>query len=129
MKLLYLSCLTLLSFNAFLTDPIDKFAQIIGTGNMHELDSILAPVVELTIMDITNTYSRAQAEIILTNFFNQNKPINSKILRKTDSGTPFREAVVMINTGKGSFRAAFTLKNDDGNLQLIELRLESGNSK
>jgi hypothetical protein len=125
MKLLYLFVFTVLSFNSTPVDPIDKFAELIGKGNVHELAKLFAPTIELTLMDNANTYSKAQAEIILTQFFNQNKPVSSKMLHKVNSNSNFIFGVVIINTDKGPFRASFTLKQMDGNMQLIELRLES----
>jgi len=122
MKLLYLALITL-AVNA--VDPIVDFAGLIGKGNIHELAKSFAPTVELTINDATNTYSKAQAELVLAEFFNQNKPISSTMLHKINSGTNFRLGVVILKTDKGPFRAAFTLKEIDGSLKLIELRLET----
>lgn len=124
MKLLYLFVFTLL-FNSTPVDPIDKFAELVGKGNVHELAKLFAPTIELTLMDNTNTYSKAQAEIILTQFFSQNKPISSKMMHKVNSNSNFLFGVAIINTDKGPFRASYTLKQIDGNMQLIELRMES----
>jgi hypothetical protein len=47
------------------------------------------------------------------------------MLHKVNSSSSYRLGVVIINTDKGVYRAAFTLKDTNGNLQLIELRVES----
>lgn len=123
MKLLYLFIFTILS-NNLVNDPIDKFAELIGKGNVYELAKFFAPTIELTLTDEVNTYSKAQAEIILDKFFAQNKPISSKILHNINSSANFRFGVVIINTDKGPYRAAYTLKDVGGSFQLIELRIE-----
>jgi len=123
MKLLYFTLFMLLSLASDATDPIDKVAELIGKGNVHELSKLFAPTVEFTLMDNVNTYSKAQAEIILDKFFIHNKPVSSKMLHKVGADATYHYGVVIINTTTGPYRAAFTLKNIDGNMQLIELRL------
>jgi hypothetical protein len=125
MKLLYLPLLILSLFVVIPTDPIDKVAELIGKGNIHEIAKLFAPDVELTLMDDVNTYSKAQTELILEKFFAQNKPTSYKILHKVNSSANYRFGVVIITTDKGTYRAAFTLKGADANTQLIELRIES----
>jgi len=125
MKLLYLPLLILSLFAATPADPIDKVAELIGKGNIHEIAKLFAPDVELTLMDDVNTYSKAQTELILEKFFAQNKPISYKMLHKVNSSANYRFGVVIITTDKGTYRAAFTLKGTDANTQLIELRIET----
>ncbi|MDB5009268.1 MAG: hypothetical protein JWR67_398 [Mucilaginibacter sp.] len=126
MKLLYLSLFTLLTLiNPSVADPIDKVGELIGRGNVHELAKLFAPDIQLSLLDDANTYSKAQAELILEKFFAENKPISCKMLHKVNSSSSYRLGVVIINTDKGVYRAAFTLKDTNGNLQLIELRVES----
>jgi len=125
MKLLYAALFALLSINLAGTDPIMQFAELIGKGNIHELAKSFAPTIDITLADATNTYSKAQAELVLTQFFTQNKPLSSKMLHKVNSGNNFEFGVVIINTDKGIYRASFTLKNTNGSMQLIELRVET----
>jgi hypothetical protein len=125
MKLLCIWLITLLTaVNVAAIDPTDKIGGLIGKGNVHELAGYFAPNVELIILDATNTYPKAQAEVVIEKFFAQNKPINSKMLHKVSSGTAFRFGVVVVNTDHGAYRVAFTLKMDADNTQLIELRVE-----
>jgi len=125
MKLLYLTFFTLLSMGPVTVDPITQFAELLGKGNSHEMARFFAPTIELTLLDDANTYSKAQAEIILDKFFTLNKPNSCKMLHKINSNVNFSFGVVIISTDKGPYRAAFTLKDNDGALQLIELRIET----
>ena len=129
MRLLYLPLLFFTLFSVPANDPIDRVADLIGKGNAHEIARLFAPNIELTLIDEVNTYSKAQAEQILDKFFAQNRPTSHKILHKVNSSANFRFGVVIINTDKGTYRAAFTLKGNDPNAQLIELRIESDKVK
>ena len=108
-----------------MVDPVTQFAELLGKGNSHEMARFFAPTIELTLLDDANTYSKAQAEIILDKFFTLNKPNSSKMLHKINSNANFSFGVVILNTDKGPYRAAFTLKDNGGALQLIELRIET----
>jgi hypothetical protein len=110
-------------------DPIDKVGDLIARGNIHELTNYFAPSVDLTLLDDANTYSKAQAETTLEKFFTQNRVISGKMLHKVNSGSAFRFGVAIINTDKGSFRVAFTLKMAGDNFQLVELRIETDKVK
>jgi hypothetical protein len=125
MKLFYLPLFALLFVNATPVDPIDRVADMIGKANIRELAKIFASDIELTMLDDANTYSKAQAELVLEKFFGQNKPLSYKTLHKVNSSGNFRFGVVIISTDKGTYRAAFTLKGTTDAAQLIELRIES----
>jgi hypothetical protein len=105
-------------------DPIDKVAGLIRQGNAHELSKLFAPNIDLTILDEENTYSNVQAEQILDKFFSQNVPRSVKMLHRINSSTNYRFGVLILNTGKGPYRVAYTLKGADSNLMLIALRIE-----
>jgi len=115
--------LYLLPGSAF-TDPIDKVAELIREGNVHELSKLFAPNIDLTILDEENTYSKVQAEQILNKFFSQNVPHTVKMLHRINSNPSYRFGVLIVNTDKGPYRVAYTLKGTDSNLTLIALRIE-----
>ncbi|MDP9079083.1 MAG: DUF4783 domain-containing protein [Bacteroidota bacterium] len=105
-------------------DPADKIAELIRQGNIHELSKLFTPTVEITILDDENVYSKDQAEIVLEKFFNQYKPNSVKILHNIASNPVYRFEVIIVTTQKGIFRIAYTLKETDGNLMLIDMRIE-----
>jgi len=126
MKKLYLPLFII--FMAFqglsVDDPISKVAGIIRQGNMHELAALLAESAEVSIPGNENTYAKTGAETVLTNFFSKNKPVSVKILHKVNSNPYYRFGVLLVNTANGVYRIAVTLKEINGTLQLIELRIE-----
>jgi len=96
-------------------DPVSKVAAIIRQANMHELSALMDE----------NTYSKTRAAAVLTNFFNQNRPVSVKILHKINSSAKYHFGVLLMNTGKGVYRIALTFKEVNGAFQLIELRIET----
>ena len=106
-------------------DPVDTVAALIGQGNAHELSKYFAPSVEMAIMDVENVYTKTQAELVVDKFFSQNKPRAVQVLHKVNSNSNYRFAVLILTTDKGTFRVAYTMKETDGSLTLIELRIET----
>ncbi len=131
MKLLYLFLLMLtLSFiSANPTDIIDKTAELIKQGDIHELASNFSSSIELTVLDQENVYSNTQAEQVLTDFFKRNPPKSVKIIHRVASNANYRFAVLMLGTNNGTYRTSFSLKNVNGRFELDEIRIESEKTK
>jgi hypothetical protein len=130
MKLLYLSLLFLLTFvlqNA--PDPIDKTAGLLKNGNIEELSKNFASTIYITIKGDENNYSSAQAKLILTNFFDQNPPQGVTILHRITSSSKYNYGVIILTTGGGVYRIAFSLKNNNGKFELTEMSIEAEKTK
>jgi len=124
MKLLCLPLLVIFYVIPTAAGPIEKVAELIRQGNVNELSKMFAANVEISMQSEDNVYSKVQAGLILDKFFSQNKPISVKIFHKVNSNPKYQFAVVILNTQKGPFRITYTLKDTDGTLVLIELRIE-----
>jgi hypothetical protein len=124
MKLLYLPLLVIFYVIPTAAGPIEKVAELIRQGNVSELSKMFAANVEISMQSEDNVYSKVQAGLILDKFFSQNKPISVKIFHKVNTNPKYQFAVVILNTQKGPFRITYTLKDTDGTLVLIELRIE-----
>lgn len=131
MKILYLFMLIVsLSFvSAGPPDIIDKTAELIKEGNIHELASSFSSSVELTVLDQENVYSNFQAESVLSNFLKRNQPKSVKILHRICSNANYRFAVLILATNNGSYRMSLSLKNVNGRFELNELRIETEKAK
>ena len=127
MKQLYLplAIIFFMTSAVALADSIDKVAELIRQGNTRVLSKIFAENVEITLQDEENVYSKVQAGLILDKFFSQNKPVSIKMLHKVNSNSSYLFAVLIVNTQKGPYRIAYTLKENEGSLALIELRIET----
>ena len=108
-----------------LAAPIDKLADLIKQGNAHELAKSFAASIDITVLENTNVYSKVQAELILEKFFKENKPISVKVLHRVNSSATFNYTVLLLTTEKGKFRVAYTLKEVEKEMVVIELRIET----
>ena len=93
------------------TDIIDELSAHIKDASVKELSGYFDVTVELTIQERENSYSKAQAEIILKNFFMKYPPKSFKVMHRgssekggkyliglltSESGATFRTSVVLI---------------------------------
>jgi hypothetical protein len=106
-------------------DPIDDVANLLKQGNSRELGKLFAATIEIAIMDDENIYSQTQASLILDKFFSKNKPKSIKLLHKVNSSSNYRFGVLILTTDNGLYRVAFTLKDADAKMTIIELRIEN----
>ena len=92
-------------------DIIEEVTSHIKEANVKELSLYFDVTVELTIQERENSYSKAQAEIILKNFFMKYPPKSFKVMHRgasekggkyligllsTENGTSFRTSVIII---------------------------------
>jgi len=127
MKLRYAPILVLLFMlpAVCFAGPIDKIAELIKQGNVHELAKLFAPSVDIGILEDANVYSKTQAEIVLQKFFTNNRPTAVKILHRINSNSNYNFGVLILTTDKGKYRVSFTLKGAEGAMTIIELRIET----
>jgi hypothetical protein len=104
--------------------PIDNAAELLKSGNIHELAKIFAPTVEITMMNEENIYSAVQAEVVLTNFFKANPVKSVSIVHRVNSNPNFRYAVLSVSTANTVYRTSVSLKLVDGKFLLNEITIE-----
>ncbi|RFZ90519.1 DUF4783 domain-containing protein [Mucilaginibacter conchicola] len=127
MKLHNLPLLTLLFLLPVVVNagPIEKIAELFKKGNTHEIAAYFSANLDITLMDEANTYSKAQAEMLLDKFFKEHKPHAVKILHRISSNVNYNYAVISLVTDKGKFRITYTLKEVGKTMEIIEMRIES----
>jgi hypothetical protein len=97
--------------------------EIFNSGNSSELGKHFNPTVELELLEEENIYSKAQAELLLKDFFSRNKPTSFKINHQGNKGnTSF--AIGSLVTQNGSFRVSIFIKTDKNKLLIHQLRIE-----
>lgn len=107
-------------------DAITDISNHFKTGNTKGLSKYLSSSVNLSLMNNEYVYSKAQSEIILSKFFKENHPQSSSIIHRLENKSNFQHAVMLLNTSKGDYRVAISLKSDK-QLELIEIRIERSN--
>lgn len=100
-------------------DVISQVKETIKAGSAKELSRFLNNTVDVTLEGNVQTYSKAQAEFVLRDFFKQNPPSEVNIIHQGQSkgGQPF--AILQYKSGPNTFRLFMKVKSS-GNSQFLE---------
>ncbi|RPD40185.1 DUF4783 domain-containing protein [Chitinophaga barathri] len=114
-------------FTAFtlMAGPFEDVVSAIKQGDAASLSKSLDNTVEINIAGKNNSYSKAQAEIILKDFFSKNSVKSFEILHKGGEGGGSQFGIGNLVTSGGNFRMSFFLQKKGNVLVLNELRFES----
>lgn len=93
-------------------------------GNSSELAKYFDGNVELTILNTEAVYSKSQAEMVIKNFFNGNKPSAYKVVHNGDSGSGAKYQIGELSTSTGVYRTYVYAKNKSGTMLVQEIRIE-----
>ncbi|MGN7719379.1 DUF4783 domain-containing protein [Chitinophaga sp. 22620] len=105
--------------------PFEDVISAIKQGNAAALSKQLDKTVEINIAGKSSSYSKAQAEIILKDFFSKNTVKSFEILHQGEAGGGSRYAIGNLVTSGGNFRTSFFLQKKGNEVFLNELRFES----
>ncbi len=95
----------------------------IRNGDSKNLSNFFKPTVELVVIETTNIFSKAQAKIILNDFFSRHKPTNFKIIH-TGGEDDSLYAIGILKTENDVFRVYFLLKTRNETQYIEQLRIE-----
>ena len=113
----------LLSSHA-LQSNIDEVIGALRSGNSTELSKYFDENVELTLPDKSDSYSKAQAQLIVKDFFGNNGVKGFDLKHKGDSpGGHF--CIGTLQTNAGNFRTNVFMKTKDGKEVVKEIRFQS----
>ncbi|HEX5654777.1 MAG TPA: DUF4783 domain-containing protein [Chitinophagaceae bacterium] len=120
--LLAASVLLLSSFSKQQT--IDGVIGAIRSGNAAELSRYFDDNVELTLPDKSNSYSKAQAQLIVKDFFSNNGVKGFDLKHKGESpGGNY--CIGTLQTNAGNFRTNVFMKTKSGKEVVKEIRFQS----
>ena len=105
--------------------PFEEVVSAIKQGDAGNLSRYLDNTVEINMSGKSNSYSKAQAEIILKDFFSKNQVKAFEMLHQGEAGGGSRYGIGNMTTTTGHFRTSFFLQKKGGTLVLNELRFES----
>lgn len=120
--LFIISALMLSSFQ--LQSNIDEVISALRSGNASELSKHLDDNVELTLPDKSNNYSKAQAQLILKDFFS-NSSVKGFELKHKGESPGGHYCIGTLQTGSGSFRTNIFMKTKAGKEVVKEIRFQS----
>ena len=111
--------LMLSSFRA--QNGIDEVIGALRAGNSSQLSSFFDDNVELTLPDKSDSYSKAQAQLIVKDFFGNNGVRGFELKHKGDSpGGQF--CIGTLQTNAGNFRTNVFMKTKNGREVVKEIR-------
>jgi hypothetical protein len=112
MKALFTSLLVvpLILFSSFVQQSnIDEVIGALRSGNADELSKYFDDNVELTLPDKSDSYSKAQALLILKDFFTNNNVKTFEVKHKGDNGNG-QFCIGTLQTKSGNFRTTVFMK-------------------
>ncbi|WP_411274397.1 DUF4783 domain-containing protein [Daejeonella sp.] len=105
-------------------DVIDLLAKYFNTADAPKIASLFSSTLELDILSEENLYSKAQAELIMRDFFSKNKPVSLKIIHRLSSNPSYKLAVFLVSTSKDKFRVSISLSGNDEAFLIKQIRIE-----
>ena len=112
----------LFSFRLF--GVLDDVIGAMKAGSSEQLAKHFDNVVEITMPDKSNSYSKSQAEIIMKDFFNNYKVKSFDVLHKGDNGNS-NYCIGNLQTKDGKYRTTLFVKQRGDKQYLQEIRIEA----
>lgn len=104
---------------------IDEVIGALRSGNSSQLSVYFDESVELTLPDKSDSYSRAQAQLIVKDFFGNNKVKGFELKHKGDSPGGGHFCIGTLQTDAGNFRSTVFMKLKNGKEFVKEIRFQS----
>ena len=106
-----------------LSASIDEMVKALKEGNAAEIARYFDNTVEITLPDKSNSYSKSQGEVVLRDFFINNRVDGSSFLYiGANTGPLF--CLGLLVTKNGTYRATVFMKLKGGRQILQEIRFE-----
>ena len=104
-------------------EPVDLIKQSFKSGDAKMLADFFNQNIELVVLDNDNVYSKAQAQQIVSKFFEDNPPQEFNLIHQ--GGKEGAQYVIgNLVTGSKSFRVYFLLKKNGAKDYIHQLRIE-----
>ena len=117
---------SILMLSSFTTDQngIDEVINALRSGNSAQLSGLFGVNVEVTLPDKSDSYSRAQAQLIVKDFFTNNGVKGFDLKHKGDSPSG-HFCIGTLQTNAGNFRTNVFMKIKNGKEEVKEIRFQS----
>lgn len=103
---------------------LDDVINALKTGNATELAKYVDDNIEISLPDRSDTYSRAQAVMILQDFFANNGVKGFTVNHRGDNGGS-QFCIGTLSTRAGSYRTTVFMKTKNGRQLVKEIRFQS----
>jgi len=105
------------------TGITDNVIAALKTGNAKGLSRYFGANVDLAVLKDEDVYSKAQAELIIKNFFVKHRPKGFKIIHQGMSKLGLQYAIGNLTTSNGNFRVTFSIKKTGTRQYIQQLRI------
>jgi hypothetical protein len=120
--------LVALTFSVLVAKAVDVFDEVgsaIRSGDARLIARYFNTNVDLTILNQEDVFSKAQAEMVLRDFFAKNSPKSFNIIHQGVSKEGAKYAIGTLTTAQGqTYRTYFFVKESGGTAFIQELRFE-----
>lgn len=117
------------TFPVKMADMPDDVAAAIRTGNAHQVASYFAETVDLKVLEQENIYSKAQAELILDDFFDKHPVKAFTIVHKSVPKNDSQFAIGTLETTNGKYRVHYLMKTITGKTSVTQFRIENSDEE
>lgn len=117
--------LTVLLSSFTMQSSIDEVINALRAGNSGDLARNFDDNIELTLPDKSDNYSKAQAQVILKDFFANNGVKGFELKHKGDSPGGGHFCIGTMQTNSGNFRINVFMKVKNGKEVVKEIRFQS----
>ncbi|MBL7882786.1 MAG: DUF4783 domain-containing protein [Bacteroidia bacterium] len=114
-------------FLAFSTDIIEDIASAIRSGNPKTISTYFIDNIDLKVIDKEDVYSKAQAEMILKNFFSKHNVKTYTIAHKSVQKNGSQYVIGTLETLNGKFRVYFLVKTVGSQTLIQQFKIEPEN--
>jgi len=106
-------------------DIINEVSAAIKSGNASNVSKYFNPTLDLTVPGNEGTYSKAQANMILKDFFSKNSPKSFLINHQGASNDGSLYAIGTYTSNLGAYRTYFLLKKTGTTYLIQKLEFEA----
>ena len=105
-------------------DVLDSIASVIRSGNAESLSGYFDASIDVTIIDKESVYSKAQAQMVVRDFFAKYPVGSFSLIHRGTSPEGSQYGIGTMTSGANSFRVYFLVRNKAGVMLIKELRFE-----
>ena len=103
---------------------LDDVINALKAGNAQELAKYIDDNIEISLPDKSDNYSRAQAVMVLKDFFNNNGVTGFDVQFKGENGSG-QYCIGNLKTKSGLYRTTVFMKSKEGTQVIKEIRFKS----
>ena len=103
---------------------LDDVINALKAGNAQELSKYIDDNIEISLPDKSDNYSRAQAVMVLKDFFNNNGVTGFDVQFKGENGSG-QYCIGNLKTKSGVYRTTVFMKSKEGTQVIKEIRFKS----